>query len=62
MSLLSSFIRNHLLAAVEAEFSAHAPEVQSTIVNEVNAFASEALAWVDGKLKIAAPEEAPQGE
>lgn len=59
MSLFSSFIRNHLLAAVEAEFSAHAPNVQSVIIDEINSFAGEALAWVDGKLHI---EQAPKGE
>lgn len=50
MSLLSSFIQNQLLKAIEAEFVAHAPDIQQTIVGEVQAFANDALQWVESKI------------
>lgn len=52
MSLLSSFIQNQLLKAIESEFSAHAPEMQAVILNEMNLFANQSLAWVESKLHI----------
>ena len=50
MSLLSSFIRNQLLKAVEAEFADHLPEVQSLVVKEMQDFAAECTQWVEDKL------------
>jgi hypothetical protein len=50
MSLLSSFIQNQLLKAIEAEFQAHSGEIQSLIVNEVKAFAGKATEWVNNKI------------
>ena len=50
MSLLSSFIQNQLLKALEAEFVAHAPEMQEVIVSEVESFANQAMDWVKDKL------------
>ena len=50
MSLLSSFIRNQLLKAIEAEFVSHAPEAKDLIVKEVQAFSQECLDWVNQKL------------
>jgi len=55
MSLLSSFIQNHLIKAIEAEFVTHAPEIQQAIVGEVQAFANEALQWVESKLSPKPP-------
>lgn len=58
MSLLSSFIQNQLLKALEAEFALHAPEVQAVIVTEVTNFANQALQWVEAKLNdIQQPKE-----
>jgi len=51
MSLLSSFIQNQLLKALEAEFVAHVPEMQQVIVGEVEAFANQALEWVKDKVQ-----------
>ncbi len=59
MSLLSSFIRDHLIKAVENEFIAHVPDIQAVIIGEVKAFADEALEWVNEKLS---KDESPQGE
>ncbi len=57
MSLLSSFIRNQLLKAVEAEFADHLPEVQAVVVKEMQDFAAECTQWVEDKLAPKAPEE-----
>lgn len=59
MSLLSSFIQNQLLKAIEAEFVNHSADIQNVIVGEVQAFASEAVAWVESKIG-AAPADAPK--
>jgi len=50
MSLLSSFIRNQLLKAVEEEFQAHTPEMKAMVINEMQAFAAECTDWVAKKL------------
>ena len=57
MSLLSSFIQNQLLKAIEAEFRAHETQIQSVIVNEVKAFAGKAMEWVNDKVHILPNEE-----
>lgn len=54
MSLLSSFIRDQLLKAVEEEFLKHEPDIQDSIVQQIDAFASECIEWV--KSKLGAPE------
>lgn len=51
MSLLSSFIRNQLLKAVEEEFASHIPEMQAVVLDEVSSFGTECLHWVNEKLK-----------
>jgi len=56
MSLLSSFIRNQLLKAVEKEFVDHAPDMQALIVKEIGEFASECVAWVESKVSPKAEE------
>lgn len=50
MSLLSSFIAEHLLSAIEAEFAAKEPALQDAFLSEVSAFGSQVAAWVEGKL------------
>ena len=57
MSLLSTFIQNNVLKALEAEFLAHAPEMQAVLVDEVSAFANQVLAWAEGKLSQPQPKE-----
>ena len=51
MSLLSSFIQNQLLKAIEAEFVAHESDMQSVIIGEVEAFAGKAMEWVNDKIQ-----------
>jgi hypothetical protein len=50
MSLLSSFIKNQLIKSLEAEFVAHAPDLQALFVKELESFASEVLTWINEKL------------
>lgn len=51
MSLLSTFISTQLIKALEHEFVNHEPEMQALILNEVQAFVSEAVAWVQSKME-----------
>lgn len=53
MSLISSFIQNQLLKALEAEFAAHSGDIQTAFVAEIEAFANDIMDWVKSK---AAPE------
>lgn len=55
MSLLSSFIQNQLVKALEAEFVAHSAELQAAFVGEVEAFATEVLSWVKNKIEPTPP-------
>lgn len=57
MSILSSFIQNQLLRALEAEFIMHAPDVQNFIVKELSAFATQLMAWAERKLEKQEPED-----
>jgi len=50
MSLLSSFIRNQLLKGLEDEFVSHEPAIQESIIEQIEAFASECMEWVNSKL------------
>jgi len=55
MSLLSSFIQNQLLKALEAEFAAHSGDLQAAFVAEVEAFTNEVLSWVKDKIEPTPP-------
>ncbi len=50
MSLISSFIRNQLLKAVQEEYENHSDELKQKLVEEIQAFSEEALSWVESKL------------
>lgn len=50
MSLLSSFIRSHLINAIENEFVKHEPEVKDKVIDEMRQFSNEAMEWVDSKM------------
>ncbi len=50
MSLLSSFIQNQLIAALEAEFVAHSADLQAAFIKEVAALAKTVGVWVEGKI------------
>lgn len=51
MSLLSSFIQNQLIKAIEDEFINHSADMQSVIINEVKNFVELGAAWVESKIK-----------
>lgn len=55
MSLLSSFIVNHLVKALEAQFLSHIPEMQEAFLKEVSAFVKAVSDWIESKMN-------PQGE
>ncbi len=55
MSLLSSFIQNQLVKALEAEFVAHSADLQTAFVSEVESFATEVLSWVKNKIEPTQP-------
>lgn len=50
MSLLSSFVTNQLLKALESEFISHEPDIQNAFANEVQVFASTIMNWANNKL------------
>jgi hypothetical protein len=50
MSLLSQFIANHVVAALEAQLLAHAPDVQAAFLAELQAFSGQVNAWLEAKL------------
>lgn len=62
MSLLSSFIRNQLLKGLEEEFVSHESEIQESILEQIEAFASECMEWVNSKLNGEAGVEPSEGE
>jgi hypothetical protein len=49
MSLLSSFVANHLVASLEEEFVKHAPELQAAFLAEVEAFSADVIKWLKSK-------------
>lgn len=51
MSVLSSFIQNQLLKALEDQFVAHEGDLKDAFVAEVNAFAQDVLKWVESKVQ-----------
>lgn len=50
MSLLATFVMNHLIPELEAAFVAHEPDMQAALLAEVQAFAGKLGEWVEGKL------------
>jgi hypothetical protein len=50
MSLLSSFITDHVIKALEAQFVAHEPEMAEAFVNEVSAAVNAVVNWVNEKV------------
>jgi hypothetical protein len=62
MSLLSSFIRNQLLKGLEEEFVSHESDIQESILEQIEAFASECMEWVNSKLNGEAGVEQSKGE
>lgn len=52
MSLLSSFIVNQVVKALEAQFLSHVPELQEAFLNEVSALVKVMSDWVESKMNI----------
>jgi len=52
MSLLSGFLTNQLLKALQDEFLKHEPEIQDKILEEINFLGEKCLEWVDEKMGI----------
>lgn len=50
MSLLSSFIANYLVNALEQQFIKHEPEMQEAFLKEVHDFIGVVSGWVHEKL------------
>lgn len=50
MSMLSSFVQNQLLKALEDAFISHEDDIKDLLIKEVEAFAQAALSWVEKKL------------
>jgi hypothetical protein len=59
MSLLSSFITNRVLAALEAEFIKHEPQLQAAFLLELSNGIEEVLQWVNEKLTASNPSAVP---
>jgi len=56
MSLISKFITDHLVTALENNFIAHEPELQEKFVEEVRALSKLVEDWVISKVKPAVAE------
>lgn len=52
MSLLSSFIRNQLLKAVQEEIAQAAPQLKEVAIQELKDFANEIIKWTEDKVNI----------
>ena len=57
MSLLSSFVTNELIKALEAEFIKHEPELKDAFVDEVTAAVNSVVSWVNSKIALRPPVE-----
>lgn len=52
MSLLSSFIMNNIVKALEEQFLSHVPELQQAFLNEVSALVKVVSDWVESKMNV----------
>ena len=52
MSLLSNFIRNNLIKALEEELVAQAPELQAVAIQELKELGQQVIEWAEIKLNI----------
>jgi hypothetical protein len=51
MSLLATFVVNHLLPALESALEAHEPELQESLLKELEGLSSHIVAWIESKTK-----------
>lgn len=52
MSILSKFIRTHLLQAIEEEIAAETPELKQVAMDELRAFGLEIINWVESRVHL----------
>lgn len=52
MSLLSSFIRNNLLKALEEELQDHTPELKAIALRELKELGQQVVEWAESKLHL----------
>lgn len=52
MSLLSTFLSNQLIPALETALIAHEPDVQAAILGEIQDFSSQLVGWLEGKIGL----------
>lgn len=55
MSLLSSFLINHFVPALEAAFINHEPAAQEALLAEVKVFSEQVATWLSTKLTPPTP-------
>ena len=58
MSLLSMFISNHLIPALEEAIVKHKPDAQALIINEIDALNAKVGEWIKNKLSPKGEEDA----
>ena len=51
MSLLSNFITNNFISALEREFIAHEPQLQQEFLDETQVFLNYIQEWLNGKIE-----------
>ncbi len=51
MSLVSGFVANHLISALESEFSSLKLPYQQALLSQVLSFTDQINCWVDKKLE-----------
>lgn len=52
MSLLSNFIRNHLLQAIEQELIDATPQIKEIALRELKEFGGQIIEWAESKMNI----------
>ncbi len=52
MSLLSTFIRNNLIKALEEELLSHSPELKDLALREVRELGQQVVEWAEKKLNV----------
>lgn len=50
MSILTSFIEEHLISVLESSLIAHEPELQAEFLAEMKVLSEKALSWIDSKI------------
>ena len=51
MSILTTFIVNHLLPALETALESHEPELQASLLKELESLSGHIVTWLETKTK-----------